>query len=68
MRARRARAWLENTAKRQIIQSHIWGPTPFPEIEQMLSEEPAMLRSYPTLMARRGAIVGRLGPSRTDGR
>ncbi len=53
--------WLENTAKRQTIQSHIWGPTPFPEIERMLSEDSAMLRSYPTLMARHGAVVGRLG-------
>ena len=53
--------WLEDTAKRQTIQSHIWGPTPFPEIERMLAEEAAMLRSHPTLMARFGAIVGRLG-------
>jgi class 3 adenylate cyclase/tetratricopeptide (TPR) repeat protein len=53
--------WLVNTAKRQTIQSHIWGPTPFPEIDRMLSEDSAMLRSYPTLMARHGAIVGRLG-------
>jgi len=53
--------WLVNTAKRQVIQAHIWGPTPFPEVARMLSEETVMLRSYPTLVARRGAIVGRLG-------
>jgi hypothetical protein len=53
--------WLENTAKRQTIQAHIWGPTPFPDVARMLSDEPAMLRSYPTLMARHAAIVGRLG-------
>jgi class 3 adenylate cyclase/tetratricopeptide (TPR) repeat protein len=54
-------AWLEYTAKRQTLQSHIWGPTPFAEVERMLSEEPAMLRSTPTLMARHGSVVGRLG-------
>ena len=54
-------AWLEDTAKRQTLQAHIWGPTPFPEVARMLSEESAMLRSYPTLLARHGAIVGRLG-------
>jgi class 3 adenylate cyclase/tetratricopeptide (TPR) repeat protein len=53
--------WLEDTAKRHTLQAHIWGPTPFPEVARMLSEESAMLRSYPTLRARYGAIVGRLG-------
>src|SRR4029079_3898159 len=53
--------WLEDTAKRHTLQAHIWGPTPFPEVARMLSEESAMLRSYPTLRARHGAIVGRLG-------
>ena len=53
-------AWLENTAKRQVLQAHIWGPTPFPEVARMLSEESTMLRSYPTLMARHAAVVGRL--------
>jgi tetratricopeptide (TPR) repeat protein len=54
-------AWLEEPAKRQTLQAHIWGPTPFPEVARMLSEESGMLRSYPTLLARHGAIVGRLG-------
>jgi tetratricopeptide (TPR) repeat protein len=54
-------AWLEYTAKRQTLQSHIWGPTPFEDVARMLSEEPAMLRAAPTLMARYGSVVGRLG-------
>jgi tetratricopeptide (TPR) repeat protein len=53
--------WLENTAKRQTLQAHIWGPTPFPDVALLLSEESAMLRSTPTLMARQASVVGRLG-------
>jgi len=53
--------WLENSAKRQTLQAHIWGPTPFADVARMLSEETGMLRTYPTLMARQGAVVGRLG-------
>jgi tetratricopeptide (TPR) repeat protein len=53
--------WLESTAKRQTLQAHIWGPTSFPEVARMLSEDSAMLRSIPTLIARQGSVVGRIG-------
>jgi class 3 adenylate cyclase/tetratricopeptide (TPR) repeat protein len=53
--------WLESTAKRQILQAHIWGPTPFPEVARMLSEDSALLRSIPTMIARHGSVVARLG-------
>jgi class 3 adenylate cyclase/tetratricopeptide (TPR) repeat protein len=60
--ARRAEAkWLEDNATRLILQAHIWGPTPFPEVDRILSEHPEIERRFPTLMARHGSVLGRLG-------
>jgi class 3 adenylate cyclase/tetratricopeptide (TPR) repeat protein len=53
--------WLEDSATRLILQAHLWGPTPFPEVEQILKHHASIEWRYPTVMARRAAVVGRLG-------
>ena len=59
--------WLEDSAWRLILQAHIWGPTPFTEVERILKEHASIERRYPTLMARRASVIGRLS-RREEGR
>jgi class 3 adenylate cyclase/tetratricopeptide (TPR) repeat protein len=53
--------WLEDSATRLILQAHLWGPTPFPEVERIFEQHPSIERRYPTLMARRAGVIGRMG-------